>query len=149
MKAKLIIISPEVKKRAIAIIEALPLDVVHEVAIREHKKDRSAEQNRTLWLWYTVIGEAMGESKESVHELLKGKFLCNIYERDSPDYAEMLATLRTVYREGMRDESLMLHKKVIALTSTTTATVSQMQEYLTSIEHWATEFAIRLPFPEE
>jgi len=149
MKAKLVIISPEVKARAVAIISALPLDVVHEVIIREYKKDRSAEQNALYWQWLTIIGNELGESKESVHEDMKGRFLCNIYERDNPDYAEMLNTLRTIYREGMRDEALSLNKKVIALTSTTTATVKQMSEYMAAIEHHAASLAIRLPFPNE
>lgn len=149
MKQTIILISAEHKYRAMRVIEALPMDVLHEVVIREHKKDRSKDQNSLYWKWLTVIGNELGESKEAVHEDMKGMFLCNIYERDNPDYAEMLQTLRAVYREGMRDESLSLHKKIIALTSTTTATVSQMSEYMACIEHHAASLAIRLPFPEE
>lgn len=149
MKNKIVLSSLELKHRAAQIINSLPLDPVHEVIIREHKKDRSADQNSLYWKWLTVIGADLGESKEELHERYKGEYLVNIYERDDPDYAEMLQTLREVYREGMRDEALNLRKKIVALTSTTTATVHQMSEYMTEIDRHAVELGIRLPSPED
>ena len=148
MKNKIILSSLELKQRASQIILSLPIDPVHEISIKEHKKDRSADQNALYWKWLTVIGAELGESKEDVHERMKDKFLVNIFERDDPDYAEMLQTLREVYKEGMRDEALSLRKRIVALTSTTTATVKQMTEYMTCLEHDAATLAIRLPFPE-
>lgn len=149
MKTKLTIISLEVKNRAVEIIKGLPLDVVHEVVIREHKKDRSAEQNALYWQWLTIIGNELGESKEDVHERYKDGFLVHIYERDNPEYAEMVQALREVWKHGMRTEAVSLRKKIVALTSTTTATVKQMGEYMTEIERHAASLAIRLPQPEE
>jgi hypothetical protein len=148
MKDRIIIVSEEHRKRALTILEHLPLAPVHEVVIREHVKDRSAEQNALYWKWLTVIGNELGESKEDLHERYKDKFLVNIYERDNPDYAEMIQSLRNVWRNDMKAEAVNLRKKIVALTSTTTATVKQMTEYMTCIEHDAAGLAIRLPQPE-
>jgi hypothetical protein len=148
MKQKIIITSTEFKNRAISIIEALPLDVIHDVTIREHKKDRSAEQNALYWQWLTVIGGTLGESKEDIHERYKDKFLVNIYERDDSDYAEMVQALREVWKHGMKVEAVNLRRRIVALTSTTTANVKQMTEYMENIEHDAASLAISLPHPE-
>jgi len=149
MKQKIIISSEELRKRALVVIQALPLEPVLEVVIREYKKDRSSSQNALYWQWLTIIGNELGETKEELHEQYKGKFLVSIYERDDLDYAEMLQTLRDVYREGMRDKALSLRKKIVALTSTTTATVVQMTEYLQAIDHDAASMSIYLPHPDD
>jgi hypothetical protein len=149
MKTKITITSTEYKKRAIAVILALPLDPIHEVSIKEYKKDRSAEQNALLWKWYTIIGNALGESKETIHERMKDKYLVNIYERDNEDYAEMVQALREVWKHGMKNEAVALRKRIVALTSTTTATVHQMSEYMNAIEMDAAELAIRLPSKDD
>lgn len=131
------------------VVEGLPLEPTLEILIREYKKDRSTMQNSLYWKWLTIIGNELGYSKEEMHEQYKGKFLVNIYDRDNPEYAEMMKTLRDVYREGMRDEALSLHTKIIALTSTTMANVKQMSEYMQSIEHEAISMGIRLPILED
>lgn len=146
MKSTIIISSEELRDRAVAIIAALPLTPVHEVVIRDHKKDRSTEQNSLYWRWLTVIGNALGESKEDVHERYKGKFLTHIYERDDIDYANMIQSLRLIYSQGMKVEAVALRKQIVALTSTTTATVPQMTEYLESIERDVSSLGIRLPY---
>jgi hypothetical protein len=148
MKDKILIFTQESIIKAINLIQALPLDSSYEVIIRKYKKDRSAAQNSLYWEWLTIIGKELGESKEDVHERYKSNFLVNIYERDNPDYAEMLQTLRNIYSDGMRDEALNLREKIVMLTSTTTANVQQMQEYLENIEHDAANLGIRLPFME-
>jgi hypothetical protein len=149
VKQKIIITSEEVRKRVLLIIESLPLEVAHEIEIREYKKDRSKDQNALYWKWLTVIGNELGETKEDVHERYKDKFLVHIYERDCPDYADMIQGLRAVWRHGMEKEALSLKKRVVELTSTSTATVKQMTEYLDSIEHDAASLAIRLPHPDD
>jgi hypothetical protein len=148
VKQSIVIISEEHRNRVLAIIKALPLDPKHEVAIREKVKDRSADQNALYWKWLTVIGNDLGESKEDVHERYKDKFLVHIYERDNPDYAEMVQALRAIWSQGMKAEAVSLRKKIVALTSTTTATVKQMTEYMTEIERDAAKLAIKLPFHE-
>ena len=149
MKTKIVISTPELKNRAIAIIEALPLEPISEIVIREYKKDRSYSQNRIYWQWLTVIANELGESKESLHERYKDKYLVNIYERDDQEYAEMIQSLRNIYTQGMKVEAVNLRKKIVALTSTTTATIPQMTEYLDCIDHNAAELGIRLPVPED
>jgi hypothetical protein len=153
MKAKpttIILKTPELKRHAVEVITALAIDgPLMEVVIREHKKNRSLDANACYWKWLTVIGAELGESKDELHERFKEKWLVSIYERDDPDFAEMLQSLRAVYRQGMKTEALALRKRIVALTSTTTATVAQMAEYMQSVEHFAAETGIRLPFPEE
>lgn len=149
MKHKIAIASEELRNRVIEIVKALPLEIVHEIVIQEYKKDRSKEQNALYWKWLTVIGNDLGESKEEVHERYKGMFLVHIYERDCPDYADMIQSLRTVYKQGMHSEALALKARIVELTSTSTATVKQMTEYLDSIEHHAASLAIRLPQSED
>lgn len=149
MSQKIILVSVEHKNRAVAIINSLPLAPVMEITIREHKKDRSADQNALYWQWLTIIGNELGESKEDCHERYKDGYLVQIYERDNPEYAEMVQALRTVWSQGMKQEAVYLRKKIVALTSTTTATVAQMGEYLSEIEKHAASLGIRLPFPED
>jgi len=149
VKLKLTIASEELRLRALTIIKALSLEPVHEIIIHERKKDRSLEQNALYWKWLTVIGAELGESKEALHEHYKEKFLINIYERDCPDFAEMVQSLRAVWHHGMKEEALSLRKKIVALTSTSTANTHQMSEYMTAIEHDAASLAIHLPHPED
>jgi len=149
MKQTIAITSNEHRKRAITIIESLPLDLPHEIVIRERKKDRSLEQNALMWKWYTIIAGELGETKEAIHEHYKAKYLVNIYERDNQDYAEMIRSLRMVWRSGMKKEAVDLKSKVVGLTSTSTATVKQMTEYLDCIEHDSAGMGIRLPMPED
>lgn len=147
MKQLIAIKSIEDKRRAIAIIEALPFEAPHEVNIREQNKDRTVYQNALMWKWYSIIGNELGETKEDLHERYKDKFLVNIYERDNPDYAEMVQSLRAVFKQGMKEEALNLRKRMIFLTSTTTATVKQLSEFLDNIERDAASLGIGLPHP--
>jgi len=149
VKGKFIIRSEEHRQGAIEAIRSLELDPVHELVIRPYHKDRSAEQNSLYWKWLTVIGDHLGEPKDALHETYKDRWLVSIYERDNPDYAEMIQALRAVWHKGMKTEAVNLRKKVVAMTSTTTATVKQMNEYMTSIERHAAELGVRLPFPED
>jgi len=149
MTRKIVIISEEHRNLTIAIIKALPLAPEHEIIIREHKKDRSAGQNALMWVWLTIIGAYLGESKDDLHERFKDKWLVSIYERDDPEYAEMIQALRAVWRQGMKKEALELRKRIVALTSTTTATVPQMAEYLAEMENFAMRVGVKLPSPGE
>jgi len=145
MNNKIIIYSEELRNRAIAVIYSLPLDKVHEVIIKPHKKDRSLDQNALYWKWLTVIAADLGETKEDVHERYKGKYLVNIYERDNPEYAEMVQSIRTIWRQGMKKEATALRNSIVSLTSTATATVPQMSEYMNAVEQDAIKLGIRLP----
>jgi len=146
---KINIVSEEHRRRVIRIIECLPLVPIAEVVIKEHKKDRSAEQNSLYWKWITIIADSLGETKEQLHEIYKDRFLVQIYERDDPEFSEMISSLRAIYRQGMKVEALALRKRIVALTSTTTATVAQFTEYLDDIQKDANSLSIRLPSLED
>lgn len=139
--------SPEIQARAAEYMRSRPIcqDKPVEVVFRDYAASRSAQQNALMWRWLTIIGNELGESKDAVHELYKDRYLVSIYERDNPEYAEMVQALRAVWQQGMKKEALDLRKRIVALTSTTTATVKQMSEYMNEIERDAVQLGIRLP----
>jgi hypothetical protein len=102
---------------------------------------RRVAQNRLMWMWYTDLEntgqvEIAGVTKDEWHEFMKKEFLVAIYERDNQDFAEMMESLRAVYRSGLTDETDNLFKHIVRETSTTKATVKQFSEYLNAIERW-------------
>ena len=149
MKQTIILKTEEDKKRASAVLAHLKLEPVHEVVIREHKKDRSAAANALMWCWLTIIANELGETKEEMHEIYKGKYLVNIFERDDKDFAEMIGTLRSMWQSGMKKEAEGLRKKIVSLVSTTQANTHQFSEYLESIEKDAASMNIVLPHPDD
>jgi hypothetical protein len=102
-----------------------------------------------MWLWNTIIGAELGESKEDVHERNKRRFLVPIYERDDPEYAAMIEAVREVHRHGMKAQAETMAKKITVLTSTTKATVDQLTEFLNEIERDAASLGIMLPRPDD
>lgn len=137
--------SEEVRARALVIIECLPLDPVHEVIIREKKRDRSGAQNNLYWKWLSIIGRDLGETEDDLHYRYKKKFLVGIYERDDEDYRAMIQAVRAVHTQGMKTEAVAMQKQIVAMTSTTTASVDQFTEYLNKIELDVAPLGIRLP----
>lgn len=112
------------------------------------KISRSAAQNALMWKWFTEIGQHTGQEKEEVADAYKERFLCHIFIRDDPGYAEMAMAIRTV-RESDRASYTALRREVIRLTSSTKCSVAQMREYLDSIHrHATTELGVRLTEPE-
>lgn len=148
MKQTIVIHTAEHRNLAKAVIDCLPLDVVHDVVIREHKRNRSMEQNRFYRAILTIIANELGMTPDALAKDYKGRFLSHIYERDVPEYAEMIETVREVWRSGAKAQAEKLNKHIVNMTSTTTATVPQMQEYLDCIIHHANSLAIKLPYLE-
>ena len=142
MKKTITIAHPEQVKLACEIIQGLPLSPVHEVVIREHKKDRSLAQNALMWSWLTKLASEYGDSKDDRHTYYKGKFLVSIFERDDEDYAAMIASIRLIKKDGMLREYQCIKDEVIRLTSTTDASVKQMSEYLGNISHHAASIGV-------
>ncbi len=145
---KLILKSQQIKDRACHIINQAGYEKPLEVVIREHKADRSAAQNALYFKWITIIGSDLGETKDELHERYKGLFLVRIFERDDPEYAEMIAALRRLYKED-KEQGSFLFKQIVKLTSTTKANVSQFSEYLSDIEADARRLNIFLPHPDD
>lgn len=127
----------------------IEMEPLKEVIIREYKKDRTVAMNALYWVWNTYISEKTGETKDEVHERHKKDYLVRIYERDNPEYAEMIQTIRNLYKDGHKKDAEYLHKQIVKLTSTTDANVSQFCEYLDDIEKGSIENKIPLPRPED
>jgi hypothetical protein len=139
----------DTREEAALIVRTLSLSPVHEVTIRPYKRDRSAAQNALYWMWLTIIGQERGETKDDMHYEYKERFLVHIFERDDPEYAEMIEAVREVHRAGMKPEAKLLARQIVQLTSTTKANTHQFTEYLTDIERDAQKMNIRLPHPAE
>ena len=145
MKKKIIIKSDELKNRAELIIHHLPLTPVHEVLIREYKTDISSEQRGLYFKWLTERANEFGSTKEDEHRECKRRFLVPIYERDDPEYRNMMESLREV--EGAAYD--VIFNKIVELTSITKASVKQMSEYMTDIEKDSAVFGVALTHPED
>jgi hypothetical protein len=120
-----------------------------EVVVKEHQKDRSLLQNSLYWRWVTVIANELGLTKEDCHDDLKKRILCRIFERDDPGYNSMIRSIRKLYTKGFKQEAAVMHKQIVKLTSTTSATVKQFAEYLTEIERDMIGKGIYLPHKED
>ena len=130
-------------------IHELPLDKLWSITVELYKSNRSGAQNSLMWKWNTEIGEYLGYSKEEFHEIAKEKFAVPIFYRDDPEFASMVAAVHQVRKAGMGDEADNIKRQIIALTSTTKFNVSQMAEYLTSIERFAIEQGAPITHPED
>lgn len=135
------LVSEQVRQRVIAEISALPLSPVHEVSIKEHKRNRSAEQNAFYWEVVTVLADHFGYIKDDMHEELKRRFLATIFVRDDEGYASMWSAVESV----PEPEKSILMAEVLRLTSTTKASVKQMTEFLEDVIRLASENGVRLP----
>lgn len=93
------------------------------VEIKEHKKQRSNNQNALYWSWLTIIGKDLGYTSEELHEALKAKIL-GVIER------------KTVFGNIVNEPR-----------STTSLTTKEFGEYLNSVETFAMGLGIRLPQP--
>lgn len=135
------IVSEQVRQRVIAEVNALPLSPAHEVTIKEHKRNRSAEQNAFYWEVVTLLAEHFGYIKDDMHEELKRRFLAPIFIRDDEGYASMWSAVESV----PEPEKSILRAEVLRLTSTTKASVKQMTEFIEDVIRLAHENYIRLP----
>ena len=151
MKKKTFVIRNEnVINQLVYFLKTWPEDgELWEVVVRLHKKDRSLAQNTLYWMWATIIGNELGLTKEDVHEDLKKRMLVPIYERDDDGYCAMVNTVRKLYTDGFREDSKMLAKGIVRLTSTTNASVQQFSEYLSEIEKDMIQKNIILPHPDD
>lgn len=132
-----------------AIITVMEFEQPHEVVVRDLKKSRTLKQNKLMWKWLTFLGKQWGDTKDYYHLYYKDKFLVSIYERDNPEYSQMISNIRDVYRSGMRTKAVELRNQIVKLTSTRDASTKQMAEYLTNIDHDAQEQGVVLERPDD
>uniref|UniRef100_A0A6M3JJE1 Putative lambda recombination protein n=1 Tax=viral metagenome TaxID=1070528 RepID=A0A6M3JJE1_9ZZZZ len=149
MKLKVSLIDDSARNRIIDKIRNIPLNPLHEVVVRPKEIKRSIVQNSLYWMWITIIANELGETKEAIHIRYKRKILIHIFERDDPEYAEMIEAVRTVHKSGMKVEAIKLSNQIVKLTSTTQTDVKQFTEYLNDIEKDAMGIQIALPHPED
>lgn len=110
---------------------------------------RRVAQNRLMWAWLTdmqntSVESLAGNDKDWWHEDMKRRFLINILERDDHEFAEMLESLRVVYRSGMKDHADRFFKHVVSEASTTHLSVEQFSEYLKCIQRFCDDKCIFL-----
>jgi len=129
MKTAIICRSEVLKKRAISLIEGLPVDDAHEVVIRPFKSKRSLDQNRLLWKWTDIIrvhiADSTGKfySSDEIHEWFKSRFLPFRVVEIGGDAHTCSAT-------------------------TTKLNTKEMAEYLDAINHFCgSELGLFLPVP--
>jgi hypothetical protein len=120
-----------------------------EVIVREHKRKREVIQNSLYWRWISYACEKLGMLKEDLHVDLKRRLLVPIYERDDPQYCEMILTLRRLYTDGFKEDSKKLFEQIVKLTSTTSANTKQFAEYLREFERDMASKGIVLPRKED
>ncbi len=117
------VVDDRVRHNAMAAVQRLPLEPVHEVIIKPWRKKRSLAQNRLYWMWLRElrdhIEQATGQhySDDDLHDYFREKFLDR----------------RVVELGG---DVVQVRK------STTRLTVAQFTEYLERIERYClTELA--------
>lgn len=139
-----------VDEAGLELMASLKIGGTYKAVFTKPKGDqRRVAQNRLMWRWLTdmqntQVNEFAGTTKEDWHLKMKRKFLINIYERDDSSYADMVESLRDVYRAGLKKEFEVLLNGIADKTSTTEATVTQFTEYLECIERYAHSCGISL-----
>ena len=103
------------------------------ITVEKHKSKRSISQNSMYWLWVTTIGDYVGHTKESMHDVFKRMFLC-----------DKLSPLKT-------DEFLQYYRKNQADIEASTRKLSkeEMTQYLNNVEEQARNLGIHLPQPSD
>ncbi len=115
-------VNDDVKQNAIKAIEGL--EGVYSIEITKYKKDRTASQNKLMWLWLGIISNDTGESSDNLHNIFKMRFL-GTEKIQSMGY------------------SIEIPK------STTKLTTQEFTDYLDKIEGLALSIDIRLPHPTD
>ena len=93
-------------------------------------KTRTSQQNRFLFgVCYKLIADYLGESPDTIHEILKAKFLHRTKEITNRETSET----ETIEYAG----------------STTKLTTIEFGEYVENIQRWASEFlSVIIPDPD-
>ncbi|OJU86076.1 MAG: hypothetical protein BGN93_07835 [Acinetobacter sp. 39-4] len=125
-----------------AAVEGKPLIVT----ISTKQIDRSSAQNRLYWKWLTQFADHVGSTKEEQHTFFKRKFLISIFNRDDAEYAEMCTAIAAL-KKNECEEYKAIADHVIKLTSTSKASVKQMNEYLNQIEAFCLMHGAKLLIP--
>ena len=128
-----------------AINEGKPLVVT----IKPETKDRTKDQNRLYWLQLHFVEKQTGQDADSLHEIVKGKFVTKILMRDREGFAEMVEAIRHLKAIGSKEyESIAAG--VYKLISTTILDTKQFTDYLKLVEaYMLSELGIMVPVPDD
>ena len=119
------------------------------VTIKPETKDRTKDQNRLYWLQLHFVEKQTGQDADSLHEIVKGKFVTKILMRDREGFAEMVEAIRHLKAIGSKDyESIAAG--VYKLISTTILDTKQFTDYLKLVEaYMLSELGIMVPVPDD
>ena len=119
------------------------------VTIKPETKDRTKDQNRLYWLQLHFVEKQTGQDADSLHEIVKGKFVTKILMRDREGFAEMVEAIRHLKAIGSKEyESIAAG--VYKLISTTILDTKQFTDYLKLVEaYMLSELGIMVPVPDD
>jgi dTDP-4-amino-4,6-dideoxygalactose transaminase len=122
-----------------------------EVTIKPYKKNRSKEQNNTLWMWYNIFvaSDPACRSTGELHEHMKRKYLIPLLEAKDEAYRGKLEQLRGFYRQGQVEAAEAAFEAILWLSSTTTLNVTEMTSFMESVHSEAESLGIVLPLPDK
>jgi len=146
--------SQEAKGHAIKCLVDCDIESGQQFILDDVDLTRTAAQNSLMWMIYTdmektAINEFSGSTKNEWNEMMKEKFLINIYERDIDSKGgRHLLALQELGGAG-KDENKDVHEIIVYLTSTTRATPKQFSEYLDSVMTWCNDRAITYRHPSD
>ena len=103
------------------VVRSLKQGIKHELTIKPHRSNRSAEQNSYMWaVVYKIMSDETGYTPEEIHQLMGERFLS--YEKDGRTFIKSTTKLKTV----------------------------EMEEYLSQVRMFAsTELSCYIPLPNE
>ena len=134
MKKTVIIRNEQIRDHLVETVQELPLDPVHEVIIKPHKRNRSLEQNNFYWKLLRIIAGDTGYTPEELHIEMKRRFLLPYLVSKEPEL----------------EEAALLHEDALAkVISTTTLNTKEMSDYIGQVERLALELGCRIPAREE
>ena len=100
----------------------------YEIEVKKAVKKRSVNQNRLMWMWYTLLEDELGQSKKEIHEYCLSQF-------SSFGKILQIGDTNFNYVEVRRSSDM---------------NTEEMTRFLEKIKTWADmEFGIHLPLPED
>ena len=120
---------PYVLKNCIDHLKALDAKKSMIVEINHYRKNRTQDQNRLMWLWYSIISKELGYTKEQLHEMMK---------------ARVLGLEKVTVPNGIGGVGELTYSRP---KSSAKLTTKEMSELLNAIEWLAAELNIKLPQP--
>jgi hypothetical protein len=123
--------------------EKLPKDGTWQLTYAPVTKDRSGKQNRLSWLWYGELAKANGTSPEYEHNFCKLRYGCPILIAASEEFSR-------VYHDIIAPLPYMKKLEAMEFIDVTSImNITQMTEYLNTIERENAGRGIHLSQPED